>query len=168
MGMVLGLRAKGRQQLEEGVMGEVQQVSANRAAWHFWVIGAVALLWNAMGAMDYVMTQTRNEAYMSAFAPEQLEFFYGMPSWAVAAWAIAVWGSVLGSLLLLLRTRFAVWAFLASLIGMVITAFQNYVLANGMQVIGDAFSLIFTAAIFLIAVALLLYSGRMRQRGILV
>ncbi len=42
----------------------------NRTAWYLWVIGGVSSLWNAMGAMDYVMTQTRNEAYMSAFTPE--------------------------------------------------------------------------------------------------
>ena len=140
----------------------------SRTAWHFWLIGIVALLWNAMGAMDYLMTQTRNDAYMSAFTPEQLAFFYGFPSWVIASWAIGVWGGVLGSLLLLLRRQAAVWAFLASLIGMVVTAFQNYVLSNGMEVVGDAFSLSFTGAIFLIALGLLLYAYALRKRGLLV
>ncbi len=44
------------------------------------------------------MTQTENEAYMSNFAPEQLEFFYGFPAWLVAFWAVAVWGGVAGAL----------------------------------------------------------------------
>ena len=48
---------------------------------HLWVIGAVTVLWNSMGAMDFVMTQTKNESYMAAFTPEQLEFFYGLPTW---------------------------------------------------------------------------------------
>lgn len=140
----------------------------NRNVWHIWLIGGVALLWNAVGAMDYVMTQTRNVAYMDAFTPEQLAFFYGFPSWVIASWAIGVWGGVLGSLLLLLRRRAAVWAFFASLVGMVITAFQNYMLSNGMEVMGDAFSLAFTGAIFLIALALLLYARAMHKRGLLV
>ena len=140
----------------------------SRTAWYFWLIGIVALLWNAMGAMDYLMTQTRNDVYMSEFTPEQLAFFYGFPSWVIASWAIGVWGGVLGSLLLLLRRRAAVWAFLASLIGMVVTAFQNYVLSNGMEVVGDAFSLSFTGAIFLIALGLLLYAYALRKRGLLV
>ncbi len=105
---------------------------------------------------------------MSGFTPEQLSFFYGIPAWAVATWAIAVWGGVLGALLLLVRRRHAVWVFLASLIAMVITTFQNYVLSNGMEVIGDAFSLGFTAAIFLFALALFLYARAMRKRKILV
>ena len=134
---------------------------------HLWIIGIIALLWNAMGAMDYVMTQTRNEAYMSQFTPEQLEFFYGFPGWVIAAWAIAVWGGLLGTVLLLLRKRLAVSVFLASLIAMVITVIQNYVLSNGLEVAGDPFALAFTAAIFLVAVALYFYARSMQKRGIL-
>ena len=134
---------------------------------HLWVVGGIALLWNAVGAMDYVMTQTKNEAYMSSFTPEQLEFFYGFPTWVVAAWAIAVWGSVLGSVLLLLRRRFAVHAFLTSLVAMVITTIHNYILSDGFEVVGDAFALAFTAVIFVIAVALFLYARAMHQRAVL-
>ncbi|NND36619.1 MAG: hypothetical protein HKN81_05720 [Gammaproteobacteria bacterium] len=132
-----------------------------KAPWHLWVVGIAGLLWSAMGALDYVMTQTENEAYMSNFTPEQLEFFYGLPTWAVATWAIAVWGGVLGCLLLLFRTRHAVGVLLASLIGMVITTFENFVVRNGMEVIGDAFSLGFSALIFLIAVGLFVYARLM-------
>ena len=149
-------------------MSETNETDVERTPWHLWVIGVVALLWNAMSALDYVMTQTRNEEYMSNFTPEQLSFFLGFPAWVDAAWAIAVWGGVLGALLLLIRRRYAVWVFLASLIAMVITAFQNYVLSNGMEIIGDAFTLGFTAAIFLVALALFLYARAMQQRKILV
>ena len=148
-------------------MSEMQQSNGVSTPVHFWVVGIVALLWSAMGAYDYVMTQTRNDAYMSAFTPEQLSFFYSFPAWVVAAWAIAVWGEVLGVLLLLLRRSLAVWVFLASLIGMVITTIHNYLLSNGMEVAGDAFSLVFTAVIFGIALALFLYARAMGKRGIL-
>jgi len=149
-------------------MSEEQETNIVSTPRHLWVVGVVALLWNAMGAMDYVMTQTRNEAYLSSFTPEQLAFFHGFPTWVVAAWAIAVWGSVLGAILLLLRRRHAVWAFLASLIAMVVTTFQNYVLSNGMEVVGDTFSLGFTAAIFIIALALFMYARAMQKQKILV
>lgn len=134
---------------------------------HLWVIGVVSLLWNTMGAFDFVMTQTRNEAYMSSFTPEQLSFFYGFPAWVVAAWAVGVWGGVLGSLMLLFRRRQAVWIFLASLAAIVVTTFQNLVLSNGMAVVGDAFSLGFTATIFVIALMLFLYARAMQKRNIL-
>jgi len=135
---------------------------------HLWVVGIVALLWNAVGAMDYVMTQTRNEAYMGQFTPEQLAFFYGFPTWVVAAWAIAVWAGVLGAALLLLRKRLAVPVFLVSLVAMVITTFHNYVLSDGMEVMGkDAMALGFTVVIFLVAIALILYARAMQKRGTL-
>ena len=72
-------------------MSEIQSSESTKAPWHLWVIGVLTLLWNAMGAFDYLMTQTQNEAYMSEFTPEQLEFFYNFPTWMVAFWALAVW-----------------------------------------------------------------------------
>ncbi len=134
---------------------------------HLWVVGVLALLWNAMGAFDYLMTQTENEGYMSRFTPEQLEFFYGFPTWVVASWALAVWGSVLGSILLLMRNRWAVPVFLVSFLSMFVTTFRNYVLADGMEVAGDPFTLLFSALIFLVALGLLLYARAMKRRGVL-
>jgi hypothetical protein len=148
-------------------MSDEKEVTRQATPWHLWVVGVVAFLWSAVGAMDYLMTQTRNEQYMSAFTPEQLEFFYGMPAWAIASWAVAVWGGVLGSILLLLRRRHALGVFVASLIGMLITSVQNFVLSNGLEVIGDPFSLVFTGIIFVVSIALVIYSWAMYKRGVL-
>ena len=134
---------------------------------HLWVVGIAALLWNAMGALDYVMTQTRNESYMSNFTPQQLDYFYGFPSWLIALWAIAVWGGVLGAICLLLRKSIAVHVFLASLIAMLITTVYSYGIADGMQVVGDTVSLIFTAVIFIISLALYFYAKAQRDGNIL-
>lgn len=135
--------------------------------WHLWLVGVLSLLWNGMGALDYVMTQTRNEQYMNAFSEDQLAFFYGLPVWVVACWAIAVWGGVLGSLLLLLRRRLAVLVFFVSLIAMVATTVHNYLLSNGLEVMDDPFTLWFSGAIFAIAVFLFFYAGNLSQRNIL-
>jgi ribose/xylose/arabinose/galactoside ABC-type transport system permease subunit len=139
-----------------------------RAPRLLWVVGIIALLWNAIGAFDYLMTQTRNPSYMSAFPPEQLAWFYGLPAWVVAAWATAVWGGVLGSVLLLLRKRLAVPVFLVSLVAMVITTFQNWVLANAAEIFPDTFSRVFSVLIFAIAVGLFFYARAMSKRGVLV
>ena len=53
-------------------MSEMPAITTPR---HLWIVGIVALLWNLLGAMDYVMTETKNEAYMDQVTPEQLEFF---------------------------------------------------------------------------------------------
>lgn len=148
-------------------MSEIHETGVAPTTWHFWAVGVFALLWSAMGAFDYVMTQTGNEAYLSEFTPEQLAFYTSFPIWVNAAWATAVWGGVLGALLLLARRRHAAWTFLVSLIAIVITTFQNYVLSNGMEVVGDAFSLGFTAVIFLLALAFYLYAREMQKRQVL-
>jgi len=148
-------------------MSDSQTNNPVKAPWHLWAIGIVGTLWSAMGAMDYVMSKLRVESYMAAFTPEQLEFFYGFPIWVNAAWAIAVWGGVIGCLLLLLRKSVAVSVLLVSFIAMVITAIHNYGLSNGMEVVGDTFSLVFTAAIFLVGLGLFLYAKAMRGKGVL-
>jgi hypothetical protein len=134
--------------------------------WHLWVIGVLALVWNGMGAFDYVMTQTRNEAYMSQFTPEQLAYFYGFPAWTVAFWALAVWGSVLGTLLLLLRRELAAPVFLGAFVCMVVTSFHNFVLSEGLEVMGGA-GAFFSLLIFLGGLGLWYYARAMARRGVL-
>ncbi len=138
-----------------------------RTPWHVWVVGVVSLLWNSVGAMDFVMTETKNRAYMSGFTPAQLEFYYGFPLWVVAAWGIAVWGGVLGSLLLLLRNRLAVHLFLASFICMILTSIHNYALSDGLKIMGGAEALAFSAVIVVVGALLLFYARSMCGRGVL-
>jgi hypothetical protein len=137
------------------------------APWHLWLVGALALLWNGIGAFDYVMTETRNASYMSSFTPEQLAYFYGFPAWVVAAWALSVWGGVLGSVLMLLRRRQAVPVFGVSLATMVATFVYNYVLTDGLAVMGEGGALAFSALIVAIGFALLLYARRLARIGVL-
>ncbi|MBA2709588.1 MAG: hypothetical protein H0U57_03225 [Tatlockia sp.] len=139
-----------------------------KTPWHLWLVGIAGLFWNAIGAFDFVMTQTKNQSYMKAFASDQLAFFYGLPLWVKIAWGIAVWGGVIGSILLLLRKRDAIWVFLFSFVAALLTTFNNYVLSNGMQVMGDTFSLVMTAIILLVALGLYLYASVMQRRGLLV
>ena len=134
---------------------------------HLWIVGVLSLLWNLMGIYDYLMTQTKNEAYLSKFTPEQLDYFYSFPIWVESAWAIAVWSAVVGSILLLLARKWAVPVFLVSMVAMVLTAIYNYGLSNGLEVMGDPFSLVFTVFIFIVTVFLFLYSRAMAARGVL-
>lgn len=147
-------------------MQEDSTVTGDRTPWHLWLIGVLGLLWNAMGAFDYLMTETQNESYMGQFTPEQLEFFYGFPTWVVAFWAVAVWGGVLGAILLLLRKRLAVPVFLGSFLAMVVTSIHNFGLSNGLEVM-EGTGLMFSILIFVFAFCLWLYARVLAQRGVL-
>lgn len=129
--------------------------------WHLWVIGILALLWNAFGAYDYLMTQTRNEAYMSAFTPDQLEYFYGFP-----ASAIGVWCAFLGAILLVLRSRFAFHGFLLGLVGLAGSSVYQFTNPAPDGVL-DGIGLIMTIVIWVSQVLLALYALAMIRKGVL-
>jgi len=141
-------------------------LSTNKAPLHLWIVGAVTLLWNAVGAIDYVAMQLRIAPYMSRFTPEQLEYFDGFPAWTVAAWALGVWGSLLGSLFLLLRRRWAVWLFGIAIAGLAVTTLHNFVLTDGAAVMGSG-AAVFSAVIWVIALFLFFYARAMAKRGVL-
>ena len=99
---------------------------------HLWIVGILSLLWGCMGAYDYVMTRMHNLAYFKTMMPNAdpttvYAFLDGMPIYASIGWGLGVWGGLLGAVLLLVRSRYAVWAYAASFVGMLLSfglAFQ--------------------------------------------
>jgi len=132
----------------------------------FWLTAVLSLAWNAFGAYDYLMTSVRDTAYLSNFSPEVVQYVDSMPYWVVAAWALGVWGAVAGSLLLLLRSRFARHAFGGSLLGLAASTFYQF----GSDAPGEmntAGANAMTLVIWIVAVLLLLYSHRWHREGVL-
>jgi len=140
---------------------------SGRTPLHLWFVGGLATLWNAMGAFDYVMTQTRNEAYLANFTDPQRIYFDSFPMWMEAAWALGVWGGFLGALLLLLRSRHAVTAFAISLAGLAVSTVYQYVLNSPPEDMMTGFMIGMNVAIWAIAIGLLWYALRMRRSGVL-
>jgi hypothetical protein len=137
-----------------------------RAGWLYWIIAVIGLLWNGFGGFDYYMTQSRNADYLANFPPDVIAFVDAMPFWVQAAWAIGVWFSVIGSVLMLIRSRWAVPAFALSLAGLATsTAYQAIV---GMPPsMTEPPMLAITGMIWLILIFLLWYANRAKARGIL-
>lgn len=103
---------------------------------------------------------------MGNFTPEQLEYFYGFPTWVVAAWAIAIWGSFFGSIGLLMRKAWAVWLFAAALAGLALTSIHNFLLSDGAAIMGQQ-AVYFTVLIWVIALFLFFYARAMAGKGVL-
>ena len=142
--------------------------ASTRTPVHLWIVGIVSALWNAMGALDYTMTQTRNAAWMAQMSPEQIAWFDSAPIVAHASWAFGVWGAFLGSLLLLARSRFAVWSFILSLAGLAVnTIFQMTKPMPGGPHMDTPGMLLFHGLIWAVALFLLIYALRMRRSGVL-
>ena len=104
---------------------------AQRTPWHLWVVGIVGVLWNAYGAFDYYMTKTGGVDYMRevGMTDAQISYMGAYPAWMTIVWAIGVWGAVTGAVLLLLRSKWSLWVFIASMVAYVISLIYAYVLA---------------------------------------
>lgn len=141
--------------------------------WHLWVIGVVALLFNAFGCYDYYMSQTANRAYiesavggMGIDVDAALEYFANFPLWMDFIWAIGVWGGLLGAVLLLLRNKLAypVWA--VSLVALVISNIYGFI--EPIPGITDPTpTYIAIATIFVIMLLLTFYARNMAAKGVL-
>ncbi|MBY6203589.1 hypothetical protein [Halomonas denitrificans] len=143
----------------------MHQVNA-RTPMHLWIVGILSLLWNAMGAFDYLATKLRLEFYMNMFTEAQLAYFYDLPLFFTVFWAVGVWGALFGSVALLLRRRWAVALFALSLVGMIVGSIYTLFLSDGIEIMG-AGGAIFSAVIFVVGVFLLVYARRMAAAGVL-
>ena len=95
----------------------MNDASSGGVHWSFWVIGAIALIWNTLGVVNYFVQM--NPDVISAYREVEQAIIVGRPAWATGAFAIAVFGGAIGSLLLLLRKSGATYLFIVSLIGVV-------------------------------------------------
>lgn len=130
----------------------------------FWVIGAIALVWNLIGLVFYYSHVTMSPDALEGFTEAQQDFFTTTPVWATSAYAIAVTTGVLGSLLLLLRKVWAAPMFILSLAGVVVQQFHAFVLANAIEIWGTD-GVILPALVIVIAIALVIYSRTAKAKG---
>lgn len=109
-----------------------------RRPWHLWLVGVIAVLFNAIGAFDFVMSGVQGADYMTSagMTPEQIAHYQEMPMWMTIVWAVGVFGAFLASLLLLLRRKLALPVFVLSLVAFLINLYYTYVLTDGGVVMG--------------------------------
>jgi len=137
--------------------------------WHLWAVGGVSLLWNGYGAYDIVMSMTQGETWWraSGTTDAMIAYYNAMPTWMYAPWVLGVWRAVAGSVLLLMRSRFAVHAFALSLLGAVVSL--AYGLMNPMPELPPAMAAMawMPYVIVVIAAFLAWYAWTMSKKGVL-
>jgi lysylphosphatidylglycerol synthetase-like protein (DUF2156 family) len=121
---------------------------------------------SGMGAFDYVMTVTKNEAYLSQVPQETLDYYYSFPGWMFILWAVGSFGGLIGAVLLLLRKASAVGFLLASVVAGVLSTVCMFAFSGGLEVTGKAALIV--AIVFLVVGALFVfYARRMRDKGVI-
>jgi hypothetical protein len=145
-----------------------------KAPVHLWIIGIIALLWNCVGVMDYVLTKLQNRAYLEGIsAPMGIDtdtaiaYFTGFPLWMNLAWAFGVWGAFAGSVLLLLRNRYAFHAFIVALFGLAVANYGQYFAMPFPGLTDTTVPIVFSIVIAVITAGLAWYCKAMTARGVL-
>jgi len=142
--------------------------TTGKAPRHLWIVGVIAVLFNAIGAFDYVMSMTQGAAYMASagMTPEQIAFMQTYPMWMKVVWPTGVWTAFVGSCLILARKKVAFPLFMVSLAAFLLSLLYSYVLTDGGEIMGAAMmgaSAVITAEL----VFLIWYARAMTQRGVL-
>ena len=133
--------------------------STNKPGGAFWGISIFAVIWNIMGVMAYLGTAFMTDEALAMLPEEQQQLYTDVPSWAMAAFAIAVWFGILGSILLLLRKR---WAKPVFMISLVYTLFVS----KNIEVYGPG-GYVMPVLVLIIGIFLVWYSKDADTKGIL-
>lgn len=130
----------------------------------FWIVSVLALLWNLMGVMAYIMHVTITPEALQALPAEEQRLYTDVPAWATAAFAIAVWVSTLGCILLLLRNRFAVPVLSIAFAGILVQMVHQLAISKSIEVYGPG-GMVMPVLIILIGGFLIWYSRKARALG---
>jgi len=107
--------------------------STNKQGIVFWIISVIALIWNIIGAMMYLIQAFMTDD-MKALLPEtEREMYENKPAWATAAFAFAVFAGVFGSIGLLMRKKWATALFIISLLGILIHQVYIFFISGAME-----------------------------------
>ena len=134
-----------------------------KTPWHLWVVGVVTLLWNAIGGFSYTMTRLGMLEQLG-MGEAEVAFFESAPTWSNTFWALGVWGAIAGSLLILLRSRFAVHAVIIAIIGLLGSNTWQYAIADVPESLQNP---ALTIMIWVTTLFMLWYAIRMRSQGVL-
>lgn len=136
----------------------------SKAPLHLWAVGILTLLWNGVGGFSYTMTRL-GKLEQLGMGEAEIAFFESAPLWSNFFWALGVWGAIAGSVLILLRSRFAVPAVIIAIIGLLGSNIWQYAIATNMP--ESLKSPAITVIIWVTTLFMLFYATRMTRAGVL-
>jgi ABC-type xylose transport system permease subunit len=137
-----------------------------KATRRFWTVAAVALAWNLVGVMSYLMSVTAGPEVLAALPEAERSLYAEIPAWATSAYAIAVFGGLLGSIALLLRKAWAVPLFVVSLLAVLVQMGHAFFMTALLEVKGPG-AAVLPGLVLAIAAYLVWFSRSARERGLL-
>ena len=147
----------------------MQQAVSARTPAHLWIVGILSLVWNCFGAYDYTMSHMRNMDYLGKMGDPNVMLAYmdSMSMYAKFGWGLGVWFALLGSVLLLMRSRYAVHAFGLSVLGMFLSFGGQYLGPTPPAAMTQGVAKYVPLFIIVLGLAQLWYAWRERGEGVL-
>ncbi|MDA7884756.1 hypothetical protein N9B23_00130 [bacterium] len=130
----------------------------------FWVVACLALIWNLMGCVIFYGEMFQQEAMISGFEPDQQAWVRGTPGWIYVIFCISVMTGVVGSVLLLLKSKVCIPLFGISFITVLVQMTFTMVIAGGIDVMGPS-AAIMPTIVTLLAAAWLGFSVQALRKG---
>lgn len=136
----------------------------SKPATSFWIISAIALLWNLTGIMSFAMNINMSAEALAALPDAQRELYESTPIWLKFVFGVAVFSGVLGCILLLMRKSSAIRIFIVSLIAILIQMIYSLFMTKSVEVYG-ATSIIMPVIVLGIGIFLVWYSRNAHLKG---
>lgn len=130
----------------------------------FWIVGAIALIWNAIGVMNYLIQAYMPEEALATLTPEQQAYYNSIPAWATAGFAIGVFAGTLACVMLLMRKKLAYLLFIASLLGVFVQNIHGFFIGNAMEAFGPP-AVVLPGVVLLFGIYLIFLAKKGIARG---
>lgn len=129
----------------------------------FWAMGAAALIWNALGCVNFALQMSPDGL---AQMPDSHRALVGLrPPWVTAAFATGVFGGVAGAALLLLRSAAAVWVLALSALGVIVATAHAVAHLGAGVTFGPGEIVIAIVAPVVVAIVVWWFARRAKVRG---
>jgi len=131
--------------------------SMNKPPIWFWIVSAVALIWNLLGVGVYLAQAYMDEDTMAALTESERAMYDNLPAWYTGVFALAVFGGALGCIALLLRKK---WAYIILLVAAIAAIIQMCYVAFSLKMANAM-----TPMIIIVAIALVWLAKHATKKG---
>jgi hypothetical protein len=130
----------------------------------YWIVAVLALLWNSLGVMAYLMQVMMPPEALDLLPEAERALYENVPAWVTGAFAIAVFGGALGSLALILKKGIAHPLFVVSFLAIIVQMTYNVFLSKALEVYGPG-GLAMPIMTFAIGLSLIFIAKSAKTRG---
>lgn len=130
----------------------------------FLIIAVLALLWNLMGMMSFIMDITISEEALASLPEGQRALYETTPLWTEVLYGIAVLFGTVGCIVLLMKKSFAFPLFVISFMAIIIQMTYWLAFTKSLEVYGPAGAVMPLLVIF-IGAFLIWYTNNAKAKG---